>query len=122
MIVLVCGSREWKNQQIIRAALEELDGSSTVLAGGARGADELGEQLARELGLGVRVFPADWQQYGKRAGFIRNLEMLEQQPDQVWAFWDGLSRGTAHTLREAKRRGIPLRIWNPAGEEQLLLF
>jgi hypothetical protein len=58
----------------------------------------------------VRVFPADWERYKRRAGIIRNLEMLDQEPDLVIAFWDGKSRGTAHTIGEARRRGIPVEV------------
>jgi hypothetical protein len=119
MIVLVCGSRDWQDQEMIRQALATLPADSTVIAGGARGADGLGEQIARELGLKTRVFPADWNEYGKRAGYIRNIQMLDQSPDQVWAFWDGKSRGTAHTIREAKKRGIQVKLWPGDGQETL---
>ena len=122
MIILACGSRDWDNQEIVRAALQELDESSVVVSGAARGADSIAADLAREMGLEVWEFAADWEAYGKRAGMMRNLQMLDQNPDQVWAFWDGQSRGTAHTVRAARKRGIQVRIWNFAGEEQTSLF
>ncbi len=34
--------------------------------------------------------------------------MLESKPDLVLAFWDGQSRGTKHTITEARRRNIPV--------------
>lgn len=75
----------------------------------ARGADTLGTHYARERGIQVLEFPADWERLGRRAGMVRNLQMLEAA-DAVVAFWDGQSRGTAHTIGEAKKRGLPLRV------------
>lgn len=120
MQILVCGSRDWESSETILQALQELPRGSVVISGGARGADKMGEDLAREMGLEVRVFPADWEAYGKQAGYLRNLQMLDQDPDQVWAFWDGHSRGTRHTIREARKRDIPTRIWTPQGEQSSL--
>jgi hypothetical protein len=58
----------------------------------------------------VTEMPADWNKHGKRAGFIRNIEMLDMLnpvEDIVIAFWDGESRGTMHTVDNARERGIP---------------
>jgi hypothetical protein len=56
-------------------------------------------------------FLADWKRDGRRAGILRNLRMLEfGKPDEVLAFWDGSSKGTAHMIREARKAGVPVRI------------
>ena len=91
---------------MIRARLSQLPPQTMILHGGARGADTLAGQAAQAVGLPCHVFPAKWNQYGRQAGFIRNIQMLDQKPDLVLAFWDGLSQGTAHTIREALKRGI----------------
>lgn len=67
-------------------------------------------EIARSLGLEERVFLPDWNSHGKRAGFMRNIVMLELVPDIVYAFWDGASTGTGHTIGEARRRGIPVDV------------
>lgn len=82
---------------------------TVVIHGDARGADRLADHAARGLGLKVEPYPADWSRYGKRAGILRNLEMLDSNPTTVIAFWDGESRGTQHTIDEARKRGI--RLW-----------
>lgn len=46
-----------------------------VVSGGAKGIDTLGEIWARENGIPIVRFPADWEQYGNPAGFIRNAQM-----------------------------------------------
>jgi hypothetical protein len=115
--ILACGSRDYRDRSVIYLALaaqqwkwiEEREVEQEpilVIHGGARGADTLAGQCAAELGYEVKAFPADWDQYGKRAGILRNLQMLDEQPDLVLAFGEG--RGTNHTVAEAKRRNIPV--------------
>lgn len=108
--VLVCGSREWPSYHQIRKRLALLPRGTTIIHGGARGADKQAGTIARALDFEERVFPADWKRYGKRAGILRNIEMLEAWPDLVIAFILNNSSGSEHTVLEAKRRGIPVEI------------
>ena len=108
MKVLVCGSRDWHDADTITAALRRLPRGTTVIHGGARGADLLAGTIANSLGLQVVEFPADWKNFGRSAGYRRNIAMLDENPDLVLAFWLNGSTGTAHTVREAERRGIPV--------------
>ena len=110
MRVLVCGSRDWTDETRIFQQLLLLPPGTEIITGGARGADHLAAGLARGLGFGVKVFFPDWKTHGRSAGFVRNIAMLDENPDLVIAFWDGQSRGTAHTIREAEKRGIPVQI------------
>ena len=104
MRVLICGSRTWTDVEAIRDCLVNLPVNTTVIHGGALGADSLAGAVAQILGLKIEVYPADWEKYGKNAGFKRNLEMLDTKPDLVLAFWDGKSKGTAHTVGHAQAR------------------
>jgi|SRR5581483_8489949 len=108
--VLVCGSRGWRGSAVIAIELLHLPSGSIVMHGTAQGADQIAARIAESLDLEVEHCPADWKRHGRRAGIIRNLAMLDEKPDLVLAFWDGKSRGTKHTIREAKRRGIPVRV------------
>jgi hypothetical protein len=111
MKVLVCGSRDWDDYHAVESRLRHLNtmGNLTVIHGAARGADQMAGTAAAKMGCPVQEFPADWRGKGKRAGIIRNLEMLDQEPDLVLAFWKNGSTGTGHTISEAKKRGI--RTW-----------
>ena len=110
-VVLICGSRDWSDPEPIRAAISALPAGTTVLTGGAQGADAIAERLARQRGdLAVRVMPADWARHGRRAGPMRNLAMLDQRRDRVLAFRRPGSPGTAQTIGEARRRGIPVQV------------
>lgn len=77
---------------------------TVLVSGGARGVDSVAEGAARERGLEVEIFPANWKKYGKRAGFLRNEDIVKAA-DKVYAFWDGQSRGTRHTMELAKKAG-----------------
>lgn len=118
MKVLVCGSRDWTNAEAIYDRLESLvpvepwlEGP-TIMHGDARGADKIAADIALDLGLWVEAYPADWERHGKAAGPIRNLQMLDQQPDLVIAFQRNGSRGTQHTIDEARKRGIPVEVYS----------
>lgn len=53
----------------------------------------------------AKTYKADWDKYGKRAGPIRNSELVNSNPDRLYAVWDGKSKGTLDTIRKAKKRG-----------------
>lgn len=112
MKVLVCGDRNWNHAGLILDRLGKLPAGAIILEGGANGADTLARHAAERLGFAVMEFPADWDKHGRAAGPIRNRQMLDEKPDLVIAFHSNLaaSRGTADTVREAKRRGIPVEV------------
>lgn len=110
--VIVTGSREWTNKHEMRRVLGGLPLGSTVVHGGARGADSIADEVARELGLEVEVFPADWEQYGKRAGHIRNQQMVDAGADYCLAFPLPGSRGTYDMMERAERAGIFVSVFS----------
>jgi len=79
-----------------------------IISGTARGADQFGELYANAKGFKIERYPADWDQYGKSAGYKRNVQMAENA-DALVALWDGKSRGTKHMLDIAKEHGLPSR-------------
>ncbi len=115
MKVLVCGSRDFSDPFAVSLAVDkrmsELPTPTHVIHGDAPGADRMAKQAAERHGHNVQPFPADWETHGKKAGILRNLRMLDEGPELVIAFWNGASRGTAHTISEAKKRGIPVEVF-----------
>lgn len=76
-----------------------------IISGCAWGPDTIAIQWADTYGLEVEKYPADWKKYGKRAGFIRNKQMLDEgKPDLVVAFPGG--KGTAMMVDIARKAGI----------------
>lgn len=110
--VLICGSRDWTDGDAIRERLVfwRECGGATVVHGAARGADQLAGRIAGSLGYSVEEFPADWRGKGKRAGILRNLAMLDTEPDLVLAFQRNGSTGTQHAIDEARKRGIACEV------------
>lgn len=126
--VLVCGSRTWTDQGIISTVLmgflEEAIvgmGNLVVIEGCAPGADSFAHHFfdgpceapgggthAAHVNVTHEHYPADWEKYGKRAGYIRNQQMLDEgRPDVVVAFRaNGESRGTDMMLDLARLAGI----------------
>ncbi len=104
--VLVCGGRNFDNRKLLNTVLNRYL-ISHLIQGGARGADKLAGQWALERGISVTIYHAEWDKYGKGAGFIRNFAMLlEGRPDLVIAFPGG--KGTAHMVKIAKKKKIPI--------------
>lgn len=100
MRVLVCGGRDYFDYVTLARKLDEFS-PTELIHGAARGADSLADRYAREKGIPVQRFHADWQAYGKAAGPIRNKQMLlDSDPDLVVAFPGG--KGTANMITTAK--------------------
>lgn len=110
MKVLVCGSRDFRDHLAVIRRLDQFERGTHIIHGGCRGADQIAGTIANKLGMAVTEFPADWKNLGRSAGFRRNLAMLDEKPDLVVAFWKDGSTGTAHTVREAQKRGIPVEV------------
>ncbi len=81
-----------------------------VVSGAAAGADTLGRVWAQAHGIIIKEYPADWKRYGKAAGHIRNVSIIDDA-DIVFAFWDGKSTGTKHSISLAKEKSKELHIY-----------
>lgn len=107
MKVIVCGGRDFYNTGWLFSDMNrfhELYNFTTVIQGGAPGADHLAYEWAMNKGLHVKTVKAQWNIYGKSAGAIRNKVMADMNPDLVIAFPGG--SGTADMVRRAKEKGI----------------
>ena len=110
--ILICGSRDWTSHNTIKSVLSNYSKEIIVITGGCRGADTIAENVAKNLGMTVQVFNADWKKYGRAAGPIRNQKMLEEKPDLVIAFHENLdnSKGTKDMVNRARKAGIEIMI------------
>jgi len=73
-----------------------------IVSGGARGTDTLAKMYAEERGYAFKLHKALWDRQGKKAGVLRNLEMVKDG-DFAYFFWDGRSPGTKHAIECAKK-------------------
>jgi hypothetical protein len=110
--VIVAGSREFADYGLLKARCDAMlcnKSDIEIVSGGARGPDSLGEKYAKENGLKLKLFPADWNKLGKAAGHYRNAEMANYA-DALICFWDGTSRGSLDMINKAKVNGLLVRI------------
>jgi hypothetical protein len=112
--VIIAGSRNFNNYELLKNEMDYLlqnkvNGAIVIVSGKARGADSLGERYAQERGYFVDEYPADWNTYGKSAGYRRNVQMAENA-DALVLFWDGFSKGSGHMLNIAREKGLPHRV------------
>ena len=118
--VLITGSRTWEDEDAIAVAFQTIEyefgtynSMEPVLVSGAcpTGADALGEAEARRLHWPVEQHPALWDTHGKRAGFVRNAEMVKLGADVCLAFIKDESKGATMTANLAEKAGIPVRYY-----------
>lgn len=111
MKVIVAGSREGFVARNVFEAIEESNFSITeIVSGTARGVDRDGEYYAKLHNIPVKRFPADWDSYGKSAGYIRNNQMAAYA-DALIAVWDGKSPGTKSMIEIMKDWNKPVYIY-----------
>lgn len=98
--MIVAGGRDYSNQNVVNYYIDRVKDvcdsrglSLVIVCGMATGADTLGRNYAISNGLEVLEFPANWNRYGKSAGYIRNKEMGDVA-DSAIVFWDGRSKGS----------------------------
>lgn len=120
-VILVCGSRGFRNRALVSEVVETFDPKTVVIAGGANGPDKWAEIAADRRGLHVAVVRPIWHRYGKRAGPERNEAMMRLRPSYVVAFWDGKSSGTANTIELAGASSVPAVIYREDGSSRLRL-
>lgn len=120
--VVVTGDRNWPDngwfaikERMTSIADDALCAPEYVLiiTGGARGVDTQADLCASILSYKTHVVHAEWDKYGKKAGPIRNIRMLEQyKPHLVLAFHNDLenSKGTKHCVNQARAREIEVEV------------
>lgn len=110
--VIICGSRSFNS---ISYLTEKCDyflsrkDEIEIVSGMARGADYLGSVYGYNHSYKLTGFEADWDKYGKSAGFKRNVVMGDYA-DACIAFWDGESSGTKHMIQYMRKLRKPVKI------------
>lgn len=112
--IIIAGGRDFKDYfrlwYLCKHYLKKVPKNTIeIISGGATGADKLGERFAKEEELPLTIFKADWDKFGKSAGYLRNKEMSEYATHLI-AFWDGHSKGTKHMIDLAREKGLKIRV------------
>lgn len=116
--VVIAGSRDFCDYDLLKTKCDayllskhqDPDVVIEIVSGTAYGADQLGERYASERGYKSIRFPADWKTHGKKAGYLRNVQMAEYA-DALIAFNLG-TKGTNHMINIAKNKSLLVRVVN----------
>lgn len=129
MRVVIAGSRDlgtYKDDKMRRVQLtlddcpwmEEIwnefdwkDRVTEIVSGKAKGVDNLGEQLADKYGISMTGFPAEWDEFGNRAGPLRNADMADYGDIAIVIMKAGWSSGSRDMIRQMDKRKKPVLIY-----------
>jgi YspA, cpYpsA-related SLOG family len=115
--LIIAGGRDFSDAALLErvvfamADTEYADVAISIVSGMARGADALGYRFAKAHDIKCYEFPADWDTYGKRAGYMRN-EQMGRFSGGLLAFHDGASRGTNHMIQFMRSLHKPVTVIN----------
>lgn len=122
MLIVICGPRNWADDNYVRVVLNDLNVRGKVdslFVGDATGVDAIAAKWAESKGIHCKVFRADWST-GRGAGIARSARMLAAVGPNALVValapaGGALTTGTGHTVRMAIDRGMSLRVESPDG-------
>jgi hypothetical protein len=120
--VIIAGGRDFTSFPILEDCVNNClsnQNEVVIVSGNARGADILGEKYAYIHKHTIDSHPANWDKFGKSAGYKRNEEMAKVA-DALIAFWDGKSKGTKHMIDLAKKYNLKIRVFDYEGRRVAL--
>ena len=111
------GSRNFHNYESFKTAIlktlisweKEIVDIQLIVSGGASGADSLAEYFADEYKIPIKIFYPDWRCYGKRAGILRNSDIVNSSTHLI-AFPSREGKGTQDSISKALKRKIPVKV------------
>lgn len=111
MRTIIAGSRHLEDYDLVVDAIDKASWKPTlVVSGGAKGIDSLAEQWASNNNIQVEKHPANWKQFGRAAGPVRNKEMAKNAEGLI-AIWDGKSKGTKSMIELAHKANLAVYVY-----------
>ena len=126
MKILICGSRDWTNRDMIRAYVEHqkeiFADDLVIIDGGAEGADIMASAICTELDIPFREYPITPMHrrfFKNSAGRVRNEEMYRRErPHRIVAFKHRDSPGTEHMISVGKEHDVEVEVYYDEEEEE----
>jgi predicted Rossmann fold nucleotide-binding protein DprA/Smf involved in DNA uptake len=110
----IIGSRNFTDKTFFNNKISEwitkYGKPNRIISGGAKGADTLAADYARERGIELIIYFPDWTQYGKAAGPIRNT-LIINHCTHVLAFPSKNGIGTQDSLQKAEKLGKDITVY-----------
>lgn len=117
--LLIAGSRSITDLNLVQSGilkylksinleLKDFDG---IISGNARGVDTLAIRFANNTGVQCIIMPAQWDRFGKQAGYIRNKNMVALATHAIFFRQHG-SPGTSNAIDLAVKKDIPFVVYD----------
>lgn len=106
MKLLIVGSRSITNFDL---SVYIPPNTEMIISGGANGVDMLAEQYADKHRLSKMIIRPQYDRYGKAAPLKRNEQMVDMA-DEILVIWDGISKGTAYTVKYAQKQSKSVHV------------
>ena len=98
MKIAIIGSRNIVVKNFEQYVLQ----ADEIVSGGAKGVDSCAAEYAKSHGLKLTEFLPNYERYGRAAPIKRNQQIVDYA-DEIFAFWDGKSKGTLSVINYAKK-------------------
>ena len=116
---MIIGTRNFNDYDLFQQKTDNILSSKSgktimIISGDGGNTDKYAERYATEHNYHLIVFPAQWDEFGKKAGFIRNEQMhryiASKQDRGVIAFWDGESKETFQSFDLSQKYNNQIRV------------
>jgi len=79
------------------------EGDIIVSGGCPKGGDRFAEVIAERCIIPIKIYPADWERYGKGAGFIRNTDIARESDVLIACVASDRKGGTEDTIKKFQK-------------------
>jgi len=89
----------------VKNAFDEIyENGDWIVSGGCRqGGDKFAEMIARQNGIPIIIFHANWNKYGRVAGFKRNDQIAAKSSILIACVAEDRKGGTEDTIKKFKK-------------------
>lgn len=109
-VIGIVGSRRRNTMEDMRKCIETLktifkEGDTFVSGGCPKGGDSFAEIIANTMKVPIKIHKAEWDKYGKGAGYKRNTYIAEDSDILIAVVAFDRTGGTEDTIRKYQKMG-----------------